>query len=107
MHRVVLQNFVGPHLAAFAWGCFEKFRGPTLTAFCLGLFCRISLAHPRPLHRDAIGGGANVGHGGQPEVPRALKMTRMTLKPARETARMMATSATRWTTKGFEFCFHA
>jgi hypothetical protein len=28
-------------------------------------------------------------------------------KPARKTARMMATSARRWTTKCFEFCFHA
>src|ERR1700730_1763362 len=28
-------------------------------------------------------------------------------KPARETARMMATSPRRWTTKCFEFCFHA
>ena len=28
-------------------------------------------------------------------------------KPARETTRMMATSARRWTTKCFEFCFHA
>jgi hypothetical protein len=28
-------------------------------------------------------------------------------KPARETARMMATSATRWTTKCFEFYSHA
>lgn len=64
---------------------------------------------PEPTSRDVH---SAVAIRGKADLTRTSKFGRddpqSTLgKPARETTRMMATSARRWTTKCFEFCLHA